>query len=166
MSENKTNKPVTYNDNDRAIVNALRTAGKPLTLAEINEATGLNLIPGNITGAARKHLVASVGEVEVPSTKKSKVATYKVASFDMAEPDKYTDSEKEILSALQNSDAATFTLRELSDLVGRKLSSGSINALVNKKGNLAKAGEVEIIVPTTKIVKVYGLAETLPADFE
>ena len=46
-------KPVTYNDNDRAIVNALRDS-EGMTLAELNEATGLHLVSGNLVSAMKK----------------------------------------------------------------------------------------------------------------
>ena len=60
----KTAKQVTYNDNDRAIVNALKgTEG--LTLTEINEATGLSLVSGNIVSAMKKGLITASGEKEV-----------------------------------------------------------------------------------------------------
>ena len=71
----KTAKPVTYNDNDRAIVNALKgTEG--LTLTEINEATGLSLVSGNIVSAMKKCLIAASVEKEVERPVIRPVSTY------------------------------------------------------------------------------------------
>ena len=164
-------KIVTYNDNDRAIVNALRGSDSPLTLAQINEATGLNLIPGNIVGAMRKNLIVAAGEVEVATSKKSTVWTYRLANADCTAKDEkgndiYTDSEKGIVNALAGAEDRAYTLAEMSELVGRKLSSGSINALVSKKGNLVKVEQVTVMVPATKTVKTYAInTESFPANF-
>ena len=164
-------KIVTYNDNDRAIVNALRNAAQPMTLAQINEATGLNLIPGNIVGAMRKHLIVAVGEAEVASTKKSTVWTYKLVNPDCSAKDEkgndiYTESEKGIVNALAQGGDRVYTLSDMSELVGRKLSSGSINALVNKKGNLVKVEQITVVTQSTKTVKTYAInTESFPANF-
>ena len=164
-------KVINYNTNDRAIVSALRTAGQSLTLDQINEATGLKLIPGNIVGAMRKGLVVATGEAEAPATKKSTVSVYQVVSTDTSAKDAkgnsvYTASELEIMKALVDNNIDTFILSELSELVGRKLASGSINALSHKKGNLAKIGERQVISDTTKTVKLYGLNPNFPTDFD
>ena len=48
----KTAKPIAYNDNDRAIVKALKgTDG--MTIAEINKATGHTFVSGNIVSAMK-----------------------------------------------------------------------------------------------------------------
>ena len=45
---------ITYTDNDRAIVAAVKNAPEGLTLAEINEATGLKIVAGHIVAAMKK----------------------------------------------------------------------------------------------------------------
>jgi len=58
------------------------------------------------------------------------------------------------------------TLAELSTAIDKELVSGNINSLVTKKGNIAKAGKVEVEAVTSGIVKVYAVCETLPEGFE
>lgn len=68
----------------------------------------------------------------------------------------YSDTEKLIVEALEQHKDEELTLAELSEIVGRKLTSGNINALVNKKGNVACTPENrEVQVITTKKVATY-----------
>lgn len=170
------NKNIVYNANDRLIVNILKDAPDGLTLAEINERApeGTVLKPGNITSAARKGLIAPIGEREVTRMGKKTITFYGLVD---AEPRagadgktfNYTDSEKAILAAIvgmENKDK--FTLEDLAIAMGReKVYSGSINALVNKKGNLAKVDTVEARVPVKGgSVNVYGFVADIPEDAE
>ena len=149
-------KPVTYNDNDRAIVNALKgTEG--LTLTEINEATDGKFVSGNI------------GEKEVNRPSKRTVSTYTfVTSDELTNGDKpfnYTDNEKNVL-AYASTLEGEFTLADLAKAMGvDKLSSGSINGLV-KKGNIAKGAGREIEGFTKSVVKVYGFVKDVPETAE
>lgn len=161
----KTAKPVTYNDNDRAIVNALRgTEG--LTLAEINEATGLKLVSGNIVSAMKKGLIAASGEREVERPVIRPVSTYRFVTDEVlmggnGKPFNYTDGEKVILEAAKGIDGE-FTLADLADAMKiEKLSSGSINGLV-KKGNIAKAGTRDVESSAKSTVKVYSFVRDIP----
>lgn len=165
----KTAKPVTYNDNDRAIVNALK--GKEgLTLAEINEATGLTLVSGNIVSAMKKGLIAASGEKEVERPVIRPVSTYSFVTDEVlmganGKPFNYTDGEKVILGAAKNIDGE-FTLSDLAAAMNlEKLSSGSINGLV-KKGNIAKAGTRDVESTAKSTVKVYSFVKDIPADAE
>lgn len=161
----KTNKPVTYNDNDRAIVNALKgTDG--LTLAEIKEATGLEIVSGHIVSAMKKGLIESIGEREVIRPSVRKVSTYVYVDSDVRNGENgkaynYTDGEKDVLAAAATLEGA-FTLAQLATAMNReKLSSGSINGLV-KKGNITKGDMVEVPATSKSTVKIYGFVKDIP----
>ena len=71
----------------------------------------------------------------------------------------YTDTEKKILTALENADHA-LTLAELSDVLGMEVKSGNITALV-KKGNVEKSGEREVIVQAKRKVGEYSFVKAI-----
>lgn len=161
--ENKTN----YTDNDRAIVNALKGAKSPMTLAQINETTGLKLVAGNIVSAMRKGLIAKAGEVDVEKEGTRKVYTYNFVSGDVmtkadGSPFNYTDGEKEILKAASEVDSP-FTLETLSKKLGRKVSSGSTNGLI-KKGNITKGDQVSVPCMVKSTVSTYAFVADIPAN--
>lgn len=170
------NKNIVYNANDRLIVSILKDAPDGLTLAEINERVpeGTVLKPGNITSAARKGLIAPIGEREVSRMGKKTITFYGLvdAGVRTGEDGKafnYTDSEKAILAAIAGMDNKDrFTLEDLAKAMDReKVYSGSINALVNKKGNLAKVDTVEARVPVKGgSVNVYGFVADIPEGAE
>lgn len=158
---------INYTENDRAIVNALKGAGRPMTLAEINEATGLKLVAGNIVSAMRKGLIAKTGEVDVEKAGTRKVYTYNFVTADAmvkadGKPFNYTDGEKEILAAAASIDSP-FTLETLSDKLGRKVSSGSTNGLI-KKGNISKGEQIAVPCMVKSTVSVYEFASDIPEN--
>ena len=107
-------KKINYTENDRAIVNALKGAEGPMTLAQINKATGLKLVAGNTVSAMRKGLIVKAGEVDVEKEGNRKVFTYNFVSGEVmtkadGKPFNYTDGEKEILKAASEIDSP-FTL--------------------------------------------------------
>lgn len=161
------NKPVTYSERDVAIVNALKNAPEGLTLAQLSEATGMEIKPGHITGAKRKGLIESIGEVEVIKEGKRKVSTYNFVTADVlnkedGKPHNYTDNEKAVLTVAAGIDSP-FTLADLATAMGLdKLSSGRINGLVGK-GNISKGEMVEVPCSTKSSVKVYGFVADIPA---
>ena len=162
-----TNKPINYTENDRAIVDALRGAEGPMTLAQINAATGLTLVAGNIVSAMRKGLIAKVGEVEVLKEGTRKVYTYNFVTADAivrpdGKPFNYTDGEKEILAAASSIDSP-FTLEQLGVAVGRKVSSGSTNGLI-KKGNLSKGDQIAVPCMVKSTVSTYAFVADIPAN--
>ena len=161
--ENKTN----YTENDKAIVNALKGAKSPMTLAQINEVTGLKLVAGNIVSAMRKGLIAKAGEVDVQKEGTRKVYTYNFVSSDVmtkadGKPFNYTDGEQEILKTASEIDSP-FTLETLSKELGRKVSSGSTNGLI-KKGNLTKGGQISIPCMVKSTVSTYAFVADIPAN--
>ena len=60
----KNTKP-TYTQNDSIIVNTLKSAGKPLTLNELNELANSEIKPSQMTSARNKGLISFAGEVKV-----------------------------------------------------------------------------------------------------
>ena len=161
--ENKTN----YTENDKAIVNALKGAKSPMTLAQINEVTGLKLVAGNIVSAMRKGLIAKAGEVDVQKEGTRKVYTYNFVSSDVmtkadGKPFNYTDGEQEILKTASEIDSP-FTRETLAKELGRKVSSGSTNGLI-KKGNLTKGGQISIPCMVKSTVSTYAFVADIPAN--
>lgn len=160
-------KVVNYTDNDRAIVNALQNG--EMTLAELREATGLDLKPGHVTSAMKKHLIAKAGEREVIRPTTRQVSTYiyvdsEVRSNEKGKAYNYTEGELKVLGAAAGIDSP-FTLAELAAAMGvEKLSSGSINGLV-KKGNITKGDAREIEAQAKSTVGVYAVSDELPSDF-
>lgn len=158
-------KSINYTANDRAIVAALKNATEPMSLAEIAAATGLNLVPGHIVSAMHKNLISKVGEREIEKKGTRAVLTYNFVTADAltnadGKPFNYTDSEKEILAASAKMESP-FTLAELSEAMGRKITSGSTNGLI-RKGNLAKGDKKDVEATVKAIVSVYAFANDIP----
>lgn len=151
---------VVFNENDRTIVATLKGNQDGLTIAEFNALAGTDLKPGSFTGAIKKGLIEVIGEREVERPSKKLITVYHFENANVAVKEdgsayNYSDNEKAILdNAIHFSDG--FSLADLSEKMGVKLTSGSINALV-KKGNISKEAEKRE-VPCTKIavVNVYG----------
>lgn len=74
----------------------------------------------------------------------------------------YSDTEKLIVSALAENPDAELTLEEIGEKIGMKLTSGNINALVSKKGNVACTPENrEVQVVKTKKVATYRFVKAI-----
>ena len=165
-------KQINYTENDRAIVNALKGAEGPMTLAQINKAIGFrlgakNIVAGNIVSAMKKGLITKVGEVDVEKEGTRKVYTYNFVSGEVmtkadGKPFNYTDGEQEILKAASEIDSP-FTLETLSKKLGRKVNSGSTNGLI-KKGNITKGDQILVPCMTKSTVSVYAFAADIPAN--
>lgn len=156
---NTKSKTITWNDAAKAIVKTLADSDKPLTLAEINAISGVEILPGNITGLIKKGVILNVGKTDALVPSKRKVSLY---AFVTAEPQtnpangkicNYTDTERAILATIKDADAP-MTLAQISEAMGRTLISGNINGLVTK-GNVAVAGEVEVPCMSKKKVSKY-----------
>lgn len=152
-------KTITWNDAAKTIVKTLADSDKPLTLAEINAVSGVEILPGNITGLIKKGVILNVGKTDALVPSKRKVSLY---AFVTAEPQtnpangkicNYTDTETAILATIKDADAP-MTLAQISEAMGRTLISGNINGLVTK-GNVAIAGEVEVPCMSKKKVSQY-----------
>lgn len=167
-------KQIKYTDNDRAIVSALKNAPEGLTIAEVNEATGLNIQPGSFTSAVRKGLIAVADEKrEVIRMQKRPATLYRFVTADTLTtvdkkgntvPANYTDNEKKVLAAAASFGDQEFMLCELAEAMGvEKLSSGAITGLV-RKGNIAKNEEKVIReVPKPFPVNVYLFVADIPS---
>ena len=153
---------ITYSDNDRAIVAALKGAENGLTLAEINEKTGLNLVAGHIVSAMNKGLIEVIGEAEIEKPSKRKVSTYRFENANpKADGKPFTENQDLALKGAAGFDGY-FTLNELSDKVNAKVAPGVITSLV-KNGNISKGDQVEIPTVGKSTVKVYGFVADVPA---
>ena len=159
MNTNAKPKTITWNDAAKAIVKTLAESDKPLTLAEINAVSGVEILPGNITGLIKKGVILNVGKTDALVPSKRKVSLY---AFVTAEPQtnpangkicNYTDTERAILATIKDTDEP-MTLAQISEAMGRTLISGNINGLVTK-GNVAIAGEVEVPCMSKKKVSKY-----------
>lgn len=159
----------TITPNARAAVEALKNAPDGLTLSQICEVTGLSIAPGSVGSAVKKGYIEVIGEVEVEKPAKRPVLTYTFVTGDVltnaeGKPFNYTDSEKEILKVAATIEGP-FTLADLAEAMGlEKLSSGRINGLVNKKGNIAKGEKITVPTFTKTTVNVYGFVKDIPAD--
>lgn len=164
-------KQTVYTKTDKSIVEALKGAVEGLTLAELNEATGLEIKSGHVVGAVKKGLIEAIGEREVTRPAKRKVATYVFVTADAlsnaeGKAFNYTDNEKALLAVAATMEG-DFTLAELAVAMNKeRLTSGSINGLV-KKGNITK-GENDRTVDTfaKSSVNVYGFVKDIPEDAE
>lgn len=58
-TKTKASKPWAPNEKQRAFLDALRSAGKPITLAEASEIAGIDFKPGTVTPLVNKNMVAS-----------------------------------------------------------------------------------------------------------
>ena len=152
MTEQKQNEKIDL------IVSILKEAGEALTLAQVNERAGeVEIKAGTMTGAVRRNLVAVAGKTEVLRPSKSKVTVYALITKEAqkgadGKEFNYSDSEKAILNALEQVENAT--LAEISEIAEKKLSSGSINALV-KKGNVEKVGQRDKVGYSKSQVNTY-----------
>lgn len=156
---------ITYNDNDRAIVAALKGAEDGLTLAELNERTGLNLVSGHIVSTMGKGLIEVIGEREIAKASKRKVYTYRYENSNgKADGKPFTEKQDAVLKVAANFDGY-FTIAQLSEAMNDKVAPGVITSLV-KNGNLSKGDQVEVIGIGKSKVKVYGFLADVPADAE
>ena len=138
-----------------------RTLGNGLTIAEVAEATGLEIVSGHVVGTVKKGLIEVIGEREIQRPSKRKVDTYEFVTDEPqmnaeGKPWNYTDNEKQLLAVAKTFEGP-FTLAELAAAMGKeRLTSGSVNSLVNKKGTLRKGSEVKFMETISKTtVNVY-----------
>lgn len=164
-------KQTVFTQNDRAIVNALKGNPDGLTLAELNEATGMEIKSGHVVGAVKKGLIEAIGEKEILRPGKRKVGVYRFVTADALSNNEgkvfnYTDNEKSLLEVAAKMEG-DFTLAELAGAMGKeRLTSGSINGLI-KKGNIAKCeNDCTVAVKTKSSVNVYGFVKDIPSDAE
>ena len=95
-----TQKPIVFNEKDRAVVAALAARPEGLTLAELREATGMELVAGNVSSMMKKQLIAAIGERTVEKEVESTVSTYTVITLEPTKNEKgaentYTEKQAE-----------------------------------------------------------------------
>lgn len=69
-------KTVNYTETEKKILNALETADRPLTLAELTDMLGMEIKSGNINALVKKGNVEKSGEREIIVQAKRKVGEY------------------------------------------------------------------------------------------
>lgn len=159
----------TYSDIQLAVIKVLKANPDGLTNAEICEATGMTVHPGTLTGLVKSGNIEVAGSREIERvTKGAPVSMYELIT---TEPLKnadgkefnYTDGEKAVLAAAAQLEGA-FTLANLSQIMGKNITSGSVNQLVNKKGNLRNLGKIGPAPErvSTKEVNVYAFVADAP----
>lgn len=164
-------KQIVYTEKDRAIVSALQGEPEGLTIAEVNEKTGMDLKPGSFSNAIKKQLIVRVGEREVERMGTREVSAYELITDEVNKGEdgkefNYSDSEKAIMGVLKGA-TEPMTLAQIAEALGvEKLSSGAINALVNKKGNVRNVGKIKVqALVKGAPVGVYAVVAVLPAGF-
>ena len=165
---------VVYTDTDRALVNALKEANEPLTMAQLAEATGLELKSGHLVSAMHKGLIEKAGEIDVEVRKTKTVATYVYATDQIAvrpsvkegvagKPYNYSATELAIIAALKEANAP-MTLTQISEAINTPLSSGNINALVNTKHNVNRGEDIDVEGIGYNSVNTYRYLRDIPSD--
>lgn len=158
-----TQKPIVFNEKDRAVVAALTARPEGLTLAELREATGMELVAGNVSSMMKKQLIAAIGERTVEKEVESTVSTYTVVTIEPTKNEKgtdntYTEKQTEVLKVC-GAITSPFTLADLAVAMGvEKVAPGIITGLV-KKGNLAKGEPKPVVRTRISEVNIYGLVD-------
>ncbi len=167
-------KKIVYTDNDKLIVNTLKGADAPMTMAELSEAAGVEFKSGHLTSARTKGLIGLGEDREVFRPAIKKVYTYVYVTDELAsrpslkdgvagKPYTYSETEMAIINLLKDANEP-MTLAQISEALGQDLTSGSINALVNRKGNIAKGDQVEIETQRPANVHTYIYLSDVPAE--
>lgn len=121
-------KTKTLNAKQLAVINALRTADKAMTLAEISAVIGEDVKSGTTNTLVASGYIVKAGKVEVEKLVKSKVNVYGLGSVDINSTKlKVTENRVAIIDALRD---GNYTLAELSTKIGIDVKSGTTNALV------------------------------------
>lgn len=150
-------KNLVMNETRKAVIEVLRNANAPMTLAEIGAAIGVDLKTGTTNAMLTAGVIVKAGETKVAATGTSPRATYTFNCMP-SENSKFvmTPERTAIAAALEGK---TMTLAQVSEIVGFEVKSGSINAMVSA-GVVAKVGEVKVTVPRSKTVATYRIGDT------
>ena len=154
---------ITYTQNDSVIVNTLKSAGKPLTLNELNELAKSEIKPSQMTSARNKGLIAIAGEVKVDRETFRFVNTYKYVNDNIDESKNFTDVQKEILVAAKQFGDSDFTAEQLNKAADKKFPVSSIYALTGR-GNLNVSGKVKTPRMSKSTVKTYVYVKDIPSE--
>ena len=157
------NKQITYTQNDSIIVNTLKSAGKPLTLNELNKLANSDIKPSQMTSARNKGLISFAGETKVDRETFRFVNTYKFVTDEIGEGKNFTDVQKEILAAAKQFGDSDFTAEQLNSAADKKFPVSSIYALTGR-GNLNVSGKVKAPGISESTVKTYVYVKDIASE--
>lgn len=154
---------VKMNETRVAVLAVLRNATKPMTLAEIAAAAGIDKIATGTTNAmVAAGYIAKADKTKVPAVGKRNVNTYAYAS----EPAKDTkvvmnETRVAVLATLKNA-AAPMTLAEIAAAIGvEKLNPSVITPMVNAE-TVKTVGTRPVLTVTSKNVDTYVIGDNAP----
>lgn len=154
---------VVMNETRVAVLKVLRNATKPMTLAEIANAMGVEKIATGTTNAMlTAGYIAKGDKVKVPAAGKRNVNTYAYKS----EPAKDTkvvmnETRVAILATLKGANKP-MTLAEIANAIGaEKINPGVITPMLTAE-TIVVAGETSVPTKTSKNVDTYVLGENAP----
>ena len=154
---------ITYTQNDSVIVNTLKSAGKPLTLNELNELANSEIKPSQMTSARNKGLISFAEDVKVDRETFRFVNTYKYVNDNVEEGKNFTDVQKEILAAAKQFGDKEFTIEQLNAAADKKFPTSTVYALT-RKGNLIISGKVKTPRISKATVKTYVYVKDIPSE--
>ena len=157
------NTKTTYTQNDSVIVNTLKSAGKPLTLNELNELANSEIKPSQMTSARNKGLISFAGEVKVDRETFRSVNTYKFVTDEIGEGKNFTDVQKEILAAAKQFGDSEFTAEQLNKVADKKFPTSTISSLA-RRGNLNVSGKIKTPRISKSTVKTYVYVKDIPSE--
>lgn len=156
---------VTMNETRVAVLAVLRNATKPMTLAEIANAMGVEKVATGTTNAMLTAGYIAKGEkVKVAATGKRSVNTYMYGGEPAANTKVVmNDTRVAILNTLRNA-AAPMTLAEIATAIGmEKLNPGVITPMLNAE-TVKAAGTTMVATKTTKTVDTYTIGANAPTE--
>lgn len=143
------------------LINILKDANAPLTLAAISEAFGSNVAPGTITNLVQRGFVAKGEDVEVETNVKGSSKTYQV-NADVAFPGtgktEPTPSCKAVYDFLAANPDNAFTIAAVNEALNADYKPGVFSALV-KRNVIVKGDEVETTRKGKRTVSTYVFAK-------
>ena len=154
---------ITYTQNDSVIVNTLKSAGKPLTLNELNELANSEIKPSQMTSARNKGLISFAEDVKVDRETFRFVNTYKYVNDNVEEGKNFTDVQKEILAVAKQFGNNEFTVEQLNSAADKKFPVSTVYALT-RKGNLSISGKVKTPRISKSTVKTYVYVKDIPSE--
>ena len=143
------------------LINIIKEANEPLTLAAISEAFGSKVAPGTITNLVQRGFIAKGEDVEVETNAKGSAKTYQV-NADVAFPGtgktEPTPSCKAVYDFLAANPDNAFTIAAVNEALGTDYKPGVFTALV-KRGVVIKGDEVETTRKGKRSVGTYVFAK-------
>lgn len=154
---------ITYTQNDSVIVNTLKSAGKPLTLNELNKLANSEIKPSQMTSARNKGLISFAEDVKVERETFRFVNTYKYVNDNIDEGKNFTDTQKEILAAAKQFGDSEFTAEQLNKAADKKFPVSTISSLA-RRGNLKVSGKIKTPRMSKSTVKTYVYVKDIPSE--